>query len=698
MLRLLRESAWWGRGRLVVLVALVALAAGAAPSRVAASPGLRCFQETGLCIKGRIRQFWERNGGLPVFGLPITPQRREHIGGQAVVVQWFERNRIELHPENSPPYDVLLGRIGSEWLEQRAPNLAGAASTPQPAEQEPCRLFEETGYRVCGDILAAWRASGLELDGQTGTSEAESLALFGLPLSNARAEVLDNGEVYVVQWFERARFELHPEHTPPHHVQLGLLGRAVWGDDSATWPRFETSTCPFRVPGGLAVTCGYLTVPEDRSQPDSRNIQLAVAIVSARGPAPRPDPLVYLSGGPGSSALVNATRFATGWSWLLTNRDFVVFDQRGTGFSRPALDCPELGHLASDLLGREVTRAEKVRAEVDTALSCRNRLVSEGVNVAGYTSAASAADLEDLRVALGYEQWNLFGISYGTRLALTTMRDYPGGIRSVVLDSVYPVQANLFTEMPANLKRSLQTLFDHCAANPACNQSYPNLEQVFYEVVDQLNAQPVTVWPRSPSTGQAIKVRVDGTELISLMFRLFYDTRSLALLPQMIYDIHRGSHDLLTSLEQRRLGRSSGRFSHGTYFSVECGEEIVFATREEVDATRTAYPRLQPFFEGIPENTPEIFRLCEGWGMRYPPSIENAPVVSDIPTLILAGEYDPITPPAWGRLAAETLSRSYVYEFPNTGHAVIGRGACPQQIIRSFLDGPAQPPDTSCVP
>lgn len=189
-------------------------------------PGQRCFTETGFCIAGRIREFWERHGGVSVFGLPITPLRWEEVGGVGKQVQWFERNRLELHPEQAPPYDVLLGRIGVERLEQQGRNwwLFDRASAP---DQTACRYFAETGHAVCGDMLAAWRASGLELDGRRGTSEAESLALFGMPLSEARTETLADGQTYTVQWFERARFEVHPQLPAPFTVQLGLLGHEM---------------------------------------------------------------------------------------------------------------------------------------------------------------------------------------------------------------------------------------------------------------------------------------------------------------------------------------------------------------------------------------------------------------------------------------------------------------------------------------
>lgn len=197
--------------------------ASAVPLPTVQSAAARCFPETGYCITGRIREFWEQTGGLPIFGYPITPQREEMIEGQPLQVQWFERNRLELHPENEPPYDVLLGRLGLDALMQRGYN---GRTFPPGKAQAGCRFFPETGQNVCDEFLKAWRSKGLELDGQPGLSGTESLALFGLPISSVQTETIRGG-TFQVQWFERARLELHPENAPPDNVLLGLLGREM---------------------------------------------------------------------------------------------------------------------------------------------------------------------------------------------------------------------------------------------------------------------------------------------------------------------------------------------------------------------------------------------------------------------------------------------------------------------------------------
>ncbi len=191
----------------------------------------RCFAETGYCIAGRIREFWEQNDGMRVFGLPISSQQEMIIEGQMIQSQWFERNRLEWHPEQEPPYDVLLSRLGVDYA-ALAGFVFGAEQGADKAEpvrfaDKNCRSFKETAIPICNDMLDAWQSSGLNLDTKPGRSESESLALFGLPLTPPYPLVLSDGTEYTVQWFERARFELHPELEQPYHVLFGLLGNEV---------------------------------------------------------------------------------------------------------------------------------------------------------------------------------------------------------------------------------------------------------------------------------------------------------------------------------------------------------------------------------------------------------------------------------------------------------------------------------------
>jgi hypothetical protein len=199
-----------------------------AGQRIAPTPptGGECqnFPETGFQVCGRLLSYWRENGGLPVFGYPIGPQQEVLIEGRPFQAQEFERNRLELHPENGRPYDVLLGRLGDEVLRRQSRDWAQFGKVG--SAPGGCLFFAETGHSLCEPFLSYFRARGLEFDGRPGYSLAESVALFGLPLSEPQTEDVQ-GNPYTVQWFERARFEWHPENPDPYKVLLGLLGVEV---------------------------------------------------------------------------------------------------------------------------------------------------------------------------------------------------------------------------------------------------------------------------------------------------------------------------------------------------------------------------------------------------------------------------------------------------------------------------------------
>jgi hypothetical protein len=210
-----------------VLLALAAVApVGAVPDAAPPRQAERCFPETNQCINGRFLQYWEQNGGLPVFGYPITPAQNEVNAdtGQTYLTQWFERNRFELHPENQAPYDVLLGRLGDDRLRQLGRNWQ---ALPKGQQTAGCLWFPETGHSVCEPLKSYWETHGL-LDPALSTY-ARSLALFGLPLSERGMETNTSGDTVETQWFERARFECHPNNPPQFRVLLGLLGNEVRG-------------------------------------------------------------------------------------------------------------------------------------------------------------------------------------------------------------------------------------------------------------------------------------------------------------------------------------------------------------------------------------------------------------------------------------------------------------------------------------
>jgi hypothetical protein len=290
--------------RFFFFIAVVTMFAGiiGAPVRSVAAAE-RCFAETGFCITGRIQEYWQQNGGLPVFGYPISAVGIVSIDGKQVIAQRFERNRLELHPTNQRPYDVLLGRLGADRLAQTGRDWN---TFPTSASTPGCVYFAQTRHNVCGEILSYWKAHGLNIDGKAQVTDAESLALFGLPLSPLQTERMADGKEYQVQWFERARFELHPENVAPYTVQLGLLGNELGvpsasPEPTVTQPVAAVPTAPsaeelegfvYRMPvGGLWRTekngiivevrnFGYFKNPDSLDRSPTRFVECQIAVIN----------------------------------------------------------------------------------------------------------------------------------------------------------------------------------------------------------------------------------------------------------------------------------------------------------------------------------------------------------------------------------------------------------------------------------
>ena len=238
-----------------LLVVAVLVVSGSLPLSTAAQ-GDHCFPETGQCIAGRFLQYWEQNGGLAVFGYPITPAQDEvnPDTGQTYLTQWFERNRFELHVDTAAPYDVQLGRLGGDRLRQLGPNWQ---TFPKGEETADCLWFPETGHSVCEPFKSYWETHGL-FDPALSTY-ARSLALFGLPLSERRMETNSSGDTVETQWFERARFECHPNNPPEFRVVLGLLGNEVRQNPAVPEAK-PTVTCGLVAPSNLTATALSSTV------------------------------------------------------------------------------------------------------------------------------------------------------------------------------------------------------------------------------------------------------------------------------------------------------------------------------------------------------------------------------------------------------------------------------------------------------
>jgi pimeloyl-ACP methyl ester carboxylesterase len=458
----------------------------------------------------------------------------------------------------------------------------------------------------------------------------------------------------------------------------------------------------------LKIECGYLIVPESRSAssgnfPSSRTLRIYVTIVKSLNNSPSLDPIVFLYGGPGgnSGGMLKGLGAPEVQNFLLSQSDFIVFDHRGTGFSEPALFAPEVDPLWSDAFLKDFDADERAGSFVEAMLRARARFVNADINLTAINTPEIAADLNDLRSALGYEKLNLWGISYGTRVALAAMRDYPEGIRSVILDSTVPIQVSQYIEAIPNAMYAFNLLFDAVAADSKAHAVYSDLKAVFYDVFERLNKTPVLIPAKHPITNQAIKLRLTGEVFIGIFCIGFYSREAISKMPNRIYQTYHGDYQQLAEILIRQLDHPAtdlpGR-SQGMYYCVNCCDDKVTAkTGEKIIKYGQKYPEMSslPLTEFALGK--HITDIAEKWGARTAGPAEHEAVKSDIPALILAGEFDQNTPSYWGKLAGGTLANSHYIKFPGAGHGVINNGGCALSVMKAFFDSPASHPDDTCV-
>lgn len=344
--------------------------------------------------------------------------------------------------------------------------------------------------------------------------------------------------------------------------------------------RLPLSDCTLSAAGmrsGVEARCGTLTVPENRADPQGRQIDLRVVVVKAVSRNPEPDPLFLLAGGPGEAASESFAPFVGLLERVRFKRDLVLVDQRGTGQSGP-LDCLPPAEdetptgprpvLSPTPIGAERPLEDQL-AEIEACL----RDLGEA-DRSQYTTEVAMQDLDDVRAALGYEQVNLLGVSYGTRAALTYTRLFPERVRSLVLDGVVPPGWALGSTMRADAQRALDLVFERCLLDEACARTYPDFENDFYDLLARLQERPLEVEVAHPTTGKRVTVALTAQNLTATVRLMSYSDVQSALMPLMIRGAYQGDYTLLASQYLLMLGSLSESMSFGMYYSVYCAEDL----------------------------------------------------------------------------------------------------------------------------
>ncbi len=449
-----------------------------------------------------------------------------------------------------------------------------------------------------------------------------------------------------------------------------------------TPPVFTPAECPFENESLYQVDCGYLTVPEDHANPDGPQIQLAVAVVRSPNPDKEPDPVLFLQGGPGGELLSVASYYLNrgNLAAMLLQRDVILVDQRGIGYSRPAVNC-EVFHTPKEIL-------DLSPQEITLRLNeCPAELASRGIHWQFYTTDQNAADLAMVGPALGYTKVNLFGVSYGTLLGLLILRDHPELVRSAVLDSVMVPGFSSYEQSAQWSEYSFQKLEEDCRADWNCRLAYPDLRRQMIETYDRLKARP----------GEIV---VNG-ETVTITASFFAHQSAwvggnMESMPAFITAIAHEDYEAARPFIQGVLKAKESEMPNLAIFeTMSCPYQAGSTSPERIVAAFAPYA--EPF--QVSRFTVEDWKRCASWNPEPPASFDLPH--NDIPVLLLAGAYDAATPSAWARYAALGLSRAQVFEVPHTGHSVTSAGGetekCTTGLVSAFYQSPTDRLDASCL-
>lgn len=425
--------------------------------------------------------------------------------------------------------------------------------------------------------------------------------------------------------------------------------------------------------------CGSFTVPEDYRDPDGKTISLRVARIPAKDQEPKPDAVTFLAGGPGQAATEAYPQLAGAFAEINAERDILLVDQRGTGGSNK-LNCT-VG--SGDPF-------EEFSGDMDFTAHARECLQQMSGDTRFYNTYVAVRDLEELRNALGYSQLNLVGVSYGTRAALTYMRQYPDSVRSAILDGVAPLQIALGFDHADNLDRALDAIFALCAADTTCFDRFGDVGTKLDDLMQRLGETSTTLRVASPRSGKAREIPMDRN-ILRVAVRLFaYTPETVSLLPLLIDDAWQsGSFGRIAAQALMVMEDLSDALARGMELSVMCAEDVPFYRAENHSAEEaTLLGRV--IVDGSIDQ-------CKVWPVGEIPDNSKAPLESSIPTLLLSGELDPVTPPAFGEMAARSLSRSLHLVAPGQGHNVLPRGCAATLAARFIADGNVDGLDASCI-
>ncbi len=469
-------------------------------------------------------------------------------------------------------------------------------------------------------------------------------------------------------------------HRPPPPQALANGAALQWID------------CWFPVPYFRPVYCGRFRT----AGAGAARFSLPVVYVPARPWRRVATPVLYIAGGPGGATPLDAAA-APGWlAWVDAvgwPHDTVFYDQRGVGLSDPALDCPELrierrAQLPLDLDTETAGRRQRAAAE-----RCRARLEAAGHDLGRFTTRANAEDARDLMAALGAPRWDLYGVSYGSRVALELLRLAPERLRAVVLDSVYPPEVEQELADPWLLARALGLVTRICELLDECQRDPAQIAADLATVLRRLQDAPLRIRVPTPAGEGELDVFYNAESFAWLLFEALYRWERLAGLPRTLALLAAGrqSADLQVLGAEHLATALDAGISDAVGGAVDCND-AGWVTAAAFAAARAQFPAVQALTRSDWDTHP-----CRTWKAGDAGVEFRQPVYANVPTLLLAGEFDPVTPPQWAAAAADRLPAGFLFEFPAVGHGVLDSHECAVDLVKAFLAAPLSPVAPACL-
>jgi pimeloyl-ACP methyl ester carboxylesterase len=454
-----------------------------------------------------------------------------------------------------------------------------------------------------------------------------------------------------------------------HRSPLILLA-ALLATSAASSQSLELADCRISAGPGtssMAARCGTMMRPLDPTGTVPGEIELRIAVVPALNLTPEPDPLVPIAGGPGQGSVQFYTSYYWAFEEVRRDRDILLIDQRGTGESA-TMDC----EFDDDVIEGEYS----IELTIEYTERCLEELPYDP---RFFTTSVAVTDIEAVREALAYPSLNLYGVSYGTRVAQHFARRYPDSTRTIIIDGVVPPQLSLGPEIATESQRAVDNVLARCAEDEACNSKFPDLAANFNRVVAELRETPEKISVPHPSTGLPEEIQFGVGELAAAIRLLAYHPNSVALMPLLIHEAGQGNYVPLGSQFMMTMIAMIDAMSLGMHNSVVCAEDVPFYDKSSID-----YDGLAASYMGAYQ-VDALEAICSVWPAGPIDDEFKVPLATDLPVLLLSGDADPITPPRYAELAAVDLQNAAHLVGKNQGHGQIGVG-CTPQLVADFID------------